>query len=133
MVCHGTNKRIQGSGILDNLMRPFTVRKYGNEMHARSLYPNHFLQGYNYVGPHTEVLYRDKIGDNEPLNDLDAIAKEHDLAYLREKEEYEKDHDKQKHMRNIRKADDIFIERSKHRRDDPIMGNIASKLIATKE
>ena len=90
MVCHQVNARVQGSGILENLMRPFTVRKYGNEMHARSLDPNHFLQGYSYVGPRTEVLYRDKIGDNKPLNDLDATAKEHDLAYLREKEEYEK-------------------------------------------
>ena len=114
-------------------MKPFTVQKYGQEMHARSLDPNHFLQGYSYVGPRTEVSLRDKIGDNIPLNDLDATAKEHDLAYLREKREYEKDHDKQKHMKNVWHADDVFINKSKNSRNDPVMGKIASKLIATKE
>ena len=113
MVCHQVNARVQGSGILDNLMRTFTVRLYGEESHARSLDPNQFLQGYNYVGPHTEVLYRDKIGHNKPLNDLDATAKEHDLAYLREEEEYEKDHNKQNHMRNIHRADDVLSRRPK--------------------
>ena len=49
--------------------------------------------------------------NNKPLNDLDASAKEHDYAYLREKSEYEKDHDKQKHINNIHRADDVFIEK----------------------
>lgn len=132
MVAFGAHRQ-HGGGVIDSLMKPFTVRKYGNEAHARSLDPAHFLQGYNYVGPRTEVLYRDKIGDNKPLNDLDATAKEHDFAYLREKEEYEKDHNKVKHMRNIHRADDVFIHKAKNSRDDPIMGKISSKLIATKE
>ena len=114
-------------------MRPFTVRRYGNEAHARSLDPHHFLQGYSYVGPRTEVLYRDKIGDNKPLNDLDATAKEHDFAYLREKEGYDRDHKKVKHMRNIHRADDVFINKAKNSRDDPIMGNVSSKLMSAKK
>ena len=113
-------------------MKPFAVSKYGQEMHSRSLDPNHFLQGYNYVGPRTEVLLRDKLGDNVPLNDLDTTAKEHDLAYLREKQGYERDHDKQKHMKNVWHADDVFVEKSRNSRNDPVMGKIASKLIATK-
>ena len=67
MVC--INRKQNGGSVLDSLMKPFTVSKYGQEMHARSLDPNHFLQGYSYVGPRTEVLLRDKIGDNIPLND----------------------------------------------------------------
>ena len=49
MVCI-TKRHIQGSGIMDTLMSPFTVNKYGNERHARSLDPNHFLENYAYTG-----------------------------------------------------------------------------------
>ena len=92
MVCytHSNSRFQQGSGIMDSLLRPFTVSKYGNEMHSRSLDPNHFLQGYTFNGPKTEVLLREKLGDDKALNDLDRAAKEHDYAYLREKSEYEK-------------------------------------------
>ena len=82
---HSSSRFQQGRGIMDSLLRPFTVSKYGNEMHSRSLDPKHFLQGYVYNGPKTEVLLREKLGDDKPLNDLDASAKEHDYAYLREK------------------------------------------------
>ena len=132
MVC--INRRNHnGGGVLDSLMKPFTVSKYGQEMHARSLDPKHFLQGYSYVGPRTEILLRDKLGDNVPLNDFDATAKEHDYAYLREKQGYERDHDKQKHIKNVWHADDVFINNAKNSRDDPAMGKIASKLISTKK
>ena len=133
MVCSETNKRIHGGSAIDVLLKPFVVSKYGNEMHSRSLDPNHFLQGYNYNGPRTEVLLREKLGDNKPLNDLDASAKEHDYAYLREKNEYQKDHDKAKHIKNIHMADDVFIQKARNSRDDPIMGVVSSKLIATKK
>ena len=138
MVAHGVNKKIRslqkGGSIMDTLLRPFTVDKYNiGERHARSLDPNHFLQGYNYVGPFTDLKYREQIHDDKPLNDLDAAARNHDYSYLKEVEEYARDHDKQKHINNVWKADDIFVERSKNSRDDPIVGNISSKLIATKE
>ena len=132
MVC--INKRkINGGGVIDNLMRPFTVNKYGDERHSRSLDPNHFMQGYTFVGPKTEVRYRDQIGDNIPLNDLDRTAEAHDRAYLREKEEYERDHNKPKHIKNVWHADDVFIDRARNSKDDPIMGKITSKLMATKK
>ena len=115
MVCysHSSSRLQQGCGVLDDLLRPFTVNKYGNEAHARSLDKNHFMEGYKYVGPRTEVLLREKLGDNIPLNDLDRAAKEHDLNYLHEKEAYNKDHDKQKHINNIWKSDSIFIDKAK--------------------
>ena len=127
MVCLNKpyNRNQRGGGVVENLLRPFTVRKYGQEMHARSLDPNHFLQGYNYLGPKTEVKMRQQLHDDVPLNDLDETAKIHDLKFLEEKQEYEKDHDKAKHMKNIWKADDEFIQKAKNSRDDPIMGNIS--------
>ena len=46
--------------MFDNLMKSFTVDKYNvGERHSRSLDPNHFLQGHNYVGPHTDFLFRE--------------------------------------------------------------------------
>ena len=132
MVCIN-NRKQRGRGVLDVLLKPFTVRKYENEMHSRSLDPNHFLQGYNYVGPHTALKLREQLHDDIPLNDLDEAAKEHDYSYLREKEAYDKDKDKQKHINNVHRSDDIFINKAKNSRNDPVMGNIASNLIATKK
>ena len=132
MVCINSRKQ-KGSGVIDTLMKPFTVSKYGYEAHARSLDPNHFLTGYRFVGPRTELTLRKELHDDVPLNDLDETAKEHDYAYKKEKEEYMKDHDKSRHMKNIWHSDDVFIQKSKNSHDDPIVGNIASKLIQTKE
>jgi len=132
MVCI-SKRKINGGGVLDSLMRPFTVNKYGNERHARSLDPNHFMQGYSFVGPATEVKLRNRIGDNIALNDLDRTAEAHDRSYLREKEEYERDHNKPKHIKNVWRADDVFIDKARNSKDDPIMGKITSKLMATKK
>jgi len=132
MVCI-SKRKVNGGGVIDSLMRPFTVNKYGNERHARSLDPKHFMQSYTFCGPATEIKYRDRIGDNIALNDLDRTAEVHDRSYLREKEEYERDHNKPKHISNIHRADDVFINRAKNSRDDPIMGKIASRLIQTKK
>jgi len=132
MVCIGKGK-INGGGVIDSLMSPFTVNKYGNERHARSLDPKHFMQGYTYVGPGTQVRYRDQIGDNVALNDLDRTAEAHDRSYLREKSEYERDHNKPKHIKNVWQADDVFIDKARNSRDDPIMGKISSRLIQAKK
>ena len=133
MVAFSKNQNIRYGSGFESLLKSFTVHKYGDEMHARSLDPNHFLQGYSYVGPGTEIKLREKIGDDKPLNDLDKYAKDHDYAYLKEQEEYKQDHDKPKHIKNIHYADDIFINEAKNSRDDPIVGRIASNLIDKKE
>ena len=130
---HSYDQRKTGGGIMDTLMKPFTVQKYGNEHHGRSLDPKHFMQSFSFLGPGTELKIREKLHDDIPLNDLDNTAKEHDYAYLHEKEEYNKDHDKKKHINSIWTADDKFIERAKNSHDDQVMGKIASNLIATKE
>ena len=87
MVCFARSNKsnfIQGGGILDVMLKPFTVNKYDNERHARSLDPNHFLQGYCYVGPKSELLLRKNLHDGVPLNDLDNFAKQPDNLYFRE-------------------------------------------------
>jgi hypothetical protein len=126
-------KNQKGNGVLDTLMKPFTVERYAGEQHARSLDPHHFLQGYSYVGPHTQLKLREKLHDDVPLNDLDSFAKEHDYSYQREYDEYQKDHDRPQHLRNIWKADDEFVEHASNSRDDPIIGNLSAKLISAKE
>ena len=127
-----TQRKQRGGAVIDSLLSPFTVNKYGNEKHARSLDPNHFLQGYTYVGPGTEVKLREKLHDDHALNSLDAAARDHDYLYLNEKEAYERDHDKQKHINNIWRGDEVFVNKARSQRDDPIVGNIAAKMIQNK-
>ena len=133
MVAQGVNRKIRGSGMMDTLLRPFTYEKYKGEHHARSLNPNTFLTPFAYCGPGTAVRLREKLGDTQPLDDLDAFAKDHDYSYLKEGDEYARDQDKQKHIQNVWKADDIFVQKSKNSKDEVVMGPVASKLIATKE
>ena len=122
-------KKFHGSGILDS----FTGNKYGNERHLYSLDPNHLGQLYSYTGPFSELKLREQLHDDIPLNKLDEISKKHDYAYLREQEEYNRDHDKKKHMKNIWNADNEFIKESARQNDGPIIGKIASKAIQMKE
>jgi len=135
MVCYThSNSRFQnGSGVMDQLMRPFTYEKYAGERHAYSLNPKTFLTPFAFVGPNTAVKLREKLHDDTCLDDLDSYARDHDYVYLHEKEAYNKDHDKQKHINNIHRADDVFIQKAYDSKDEPIMGPIASKLIAGKK
>ena len=55
------------------------------------------VKNYNWVGPGTDISTREKLHDDIHLNKLNAATKKHDYAYLHEKEEYLKDHDKKKH------------------------------------
>ena len=80
----------------------------------------------------SELMLREKLHDDIPLNDLDQFAKTHDYAYLREKDEYDRDHDKPKHIKRIWESDDQFIRNARQSKDDPIMGKIAANLIEKK-
>ena len=124
---------VMGSGVFDSLLKPFTAEKYPGERHARSLDPKHFLQGYNYVGPGTQVDLRDRVGDNKPLNALDRAAEKHDRAYIREKKGYDRDKNKAKHIRNVWTADDEFVDEAEGQDDDPVMGFATAKMIRGKE
>ena len=65
MVAHGDfhHKRQGGDGVLETLLAPFTLSKYGHELHSRFFDPNHFFKPYAYTGPFTEVKLRDKSCD----------------------------------------------------------------------
>ena len=131
------SRKQQGKGIVDTLLSPFTVEKYQGEKHARSLDPEHFLQGYNFVGPSSRLDIRlnpDETPktDSMPLNALDRSAYKHDLAYKHELEGFKKDHNKAKHIKNVWNADREFINEAENQTDDTIMGNLSSKLIETK-
>jgi hypothetical protein len=126
-------RRQKGNGIIDTILKPFTAEKYAGEQHAYSLDRKHFLQPYNFVGPHTQLRTREQRHDDVPLNDLDEYAKEHDYAYEKEYNEYQHDHNKPLHIQRIWDADDTFVKNASHSRDDPIMGKITGKLIQTKE
>ena len=122
----------KGGGILDSLMKNFTYEKYKDERHGYSMDPSHFGQPYAFLGPHTQLKIREQLHDDVPLNALDKSARDHDYAYQKEQEEYALDKDK-KHIQNVWKADDLFIKRAQQQSDDPIMGNVASKLIRANE
>ena len=92
-----------------------------------------FLKPFEYNGPGTQIKLREQLGDTQVVGDLDQYAKNHDYTYLHEKKEYNKYHDKSKHIKNIWNADDIFIEKAKHSKDEPIMGPISSNLISMKK
>ena len=47
-------------------------------------------------------------------------------------EEYLKDHDKKKHINNVWKADQEFIDEANNQNDDRVMGKISASLIRAK-
>ncbi len=99
-------------GVFDVFLKPVTASKYGNERHAISLDPHHFLAGYNFAGPGTELKQREARHDDSPLNSFDAAAKTHDYAYAKEGREYAVDRDYNKHMEGVWNADKDFIKSS---------------------
>ena len=100
-------------------------------------YPGeHHFPGYSYLGPHSRTDIRldenlnPKKGE-EPINSLDEVALKHDVNYIKIKNKYDKDHDKEKALREIHKVDADFIRDSKNSSVQPL-GNIASKIIQAK-
>jgi len=123
------NPLIYGSGFMDAVLNTFTQSKYPGEHH----YP-----GYSYLGPGTRLDIRldqnnqPKAGE-EPINELDAKgALPHDIAYLKIQEQYKKDHNKQKALSAVRKADDEFIKVASNSSIQPL-GKISAGLIKAKE
>ena len=119
-----------GHGIVDNILNNFTAKtEFPEERHGREYL---FGRNYQFLGPFTR--YKERIERSDMgINALDRAAKEHDGIYYNEQSEYAKDNDKQKHLNNIWKADDIFIRKAKAQHDDPIMCNIIAKMIQAKE
>ena len=121
MTTYGFTHRQAGPMSGDGL---FYDEKYPGERHA---------PGYNYLGPFPRLDIRlnenmqPKKGE-EPVNDLDKIALKHDIAYKQIQDEYKHEHNKQKALNRVHKADDEFIDEAKHSTVQPL-GNISAKII----
>ena len=140
MVCHGTNKRIQGSGILDNRMRPFTYEKYKGERHAYSLAPSTFMKPMNFMGPGTRLdlrLNQDETPkeNSQFVNNNDYESYLHDISYKHAKDAYLKNptpENKKQQMKKVWEADDKFIRAMDRDTTEP-MAPVAGRLIQAKE
>ncbi|MGL5715883.1 MAG: hypothetical protein ACRCX2_22890 [Paraclostridium sp.] len=81
--------------------------------------------------PGTHIKERLSRGDR-PINDLDEVSMNHDIDYMNSLEEYKRDRDHSKFMKNIHTADKKFIPKAYSSKDEPILGKIASGLMTTK-
>ena len=97
----------------------FTDSKYPGERH---------VPGFQYLGPWTRTDirlsddYKPRAGE-EPINKLDTIAMNHDIAYSKAKKEYLQDNDKTKALNKIHESDREFI---KDAAKEGALGKIAS-------
>ena len=113
MVCFSIKKNPQyGDGIIDVLKSNFTDEVFPGEMH---------MKGSHYTWPHTRLDirtsgYPDYIPNGEigkPVSKLDAISRDHDIAYEKINHDYLEHGDKASHLRQIHDADDKFINDAK--------------------
>jgi len=141
MVCINNNKNHQrGSGVMDSIMKKFTVEKYPGEHHARSLAPQTFGKPMGYMGPGTRLDIRLDANeqpkpDSQPINHADFASYKHDLAYKHAYDNYVKNptsENKKQQMQKVWKADDEFIDEMNQDTDEP-MAPIAGKLIQLKK
>ena len=100
----------------------FIDEKYPNERH---------VHGFQYLGPWTRTDirlsddYKPKAGE-EPINKLDTIAMNHDIAYAKVKKEYQQDGDKQKALNKIHESDRVFINDAAK---EGALGKVASTIM----
>ena len=87
MVAFTQHRKQYGNGVLDTLMKPFTVERYKNERHARSLAPSTFGKLMDFMGPFTSL--KDRLNpdltpkpDSIPINHADHASMLHDIAYM---------------------------------------------------
>ena len=102
---------------------------FGGEKHGISLCSR---QAYNFLGPGTQVTKRLARGD-QPINDLDAAAKQHDTQYLKSSTARKAGtigHDE--FVQKVSAADKQFRSAASVSKDAPILGKIASTAILAK-
>ena len=111
---------------------------HGSGLFMDSKYPNeHHVHGYSYLGPGSRLHIR--LDDNykprvneQPVNQLDAVALSHDIAYDKIKKEYLKDGNKQKAIKAVHNADEVFINNASNSNVQPL-GKISAGIIKAKE
>jgi hypothetical protein len=120
-----------GAGVSDDI-----YEAYANLVGARQEYPGekHAVTSgktANFLGPGTHIRTRLARGD-KPVNDLDNVAKSHDISYMNSLDRLKHTNDKKQFRAEIWKADNEFIDRAKRSKDDPVVGKVASGMIAAK-
>ena len=101
--------------------------KYPNENH---------VHGHSYLGPGFRLdiwlddSYKPRVNE-QPINQLDTVALSHDIAYDKIKKEYLKDGNKQKAIKAVHNADEVFINNASNSNIQPL-GKIFAGIIKAK-
>ena len=142
MVAHGVSRnKIHGSGLIDNLLIPFTAKpRFEGERHAISQANETRGVAMNWMGPFTSIASRTNPdlsykSDSIPINNSDLASYNHDIAYFKAKQNYEQTpttENKKIQMKKVYIADNVFINKMENDRQEP-MAKIAGKLIQGKE
>ena len=137
--CDRRLRTMRGDGLMDDAKTLLNVTasyfapgEFEGERHGISMDPKHSGQKMQYLGPGTHVSERLARGD-QGLNDLDKVAKKHDMAYMSALRELKQTGDKNAFKTNIWSSDDEFISKAQQSKDDPAMGKISSKLMSAKK
>jgi hypothetical protein len=124
----------EGRGIPEDIWQLYAriagaEQKYPGELHVKD---------FSYLGPGTRLDIRldendrPKAGE-EPINDLDRVAMNHDIAYRQAGKEFDTTKNKPGFNKLIRKADNEFITKAKQSRDAPATGFITSDIMLKKQ
>ena len=89
---------------------------YGSGLFMDSKYQGeHHVHGFNFLGPGSRLdirwddNYKPRVNE-QPINQLDSVALSHDIAYYKiQKKQYLKDGNKQKAIKAVHYADEVFI------------------------
>jgi hypothetical protein len=100
----------KGRGIVDDAYSFFSGRtSYPDERHSIGIMPPYTGVVYNFNGPKTHIDERIARGD-VPVNEIDAKAKIHDIAYREAQKSYDRNPDKAAFKERIWDADKKYIQ-----------------------
>ena len=107
---------------------------HGSGLFMDSKYPNeHHVHGYSYLGPGSRLDIRLDDNYKPRVNEqLDSVALSHDIAYDKIKKEYLKDESKQKVIKAVHNADEVFIDNASNS-NIQTLGKISAGIIEAKE
>ena len=99
---------------------------YGSGLFMDSKYQGEYhVHGFNFLGPGSRLdirlddNYKPRVNE-QPINQLDSVALSHDIAYDKIKKEYLKDGNKQKAIKAVHNADEVFINNASNSNIQPL-------------
>lgn len=131
------SERLAGSGVFQDVLMAPAVIATAKDLPGQPGFPGErhgvFIDGKDkgtraaFLGPQTAIKARLQRND-VPVNDVDAVAKAHDIAYMRAGEIP----DKKERQNAIVAADKIFLRDIQRTKDAPLTKAIAEKAIRLK-